>query len=84
MYKTSVNGAYFIYNKLLSLFQSLQNILRKFQSIAYDKNNHITTKKCKSILRNVLTDLEFLSHLKESVFNNKSIKQINYELRLVI
>jgi len=84
MYKTSVNGAYFIYNKLLNLFQSVKNILRICQSIAYDLNNHITTKKCKSILRNLLSELEFLSHLKESVFNNKSIKEINYELRLVI
>jgi len=84
MYKTSVNGAYFIYNKLINLSSSLKKMLRLLQSIAFELNNHITTKKCKSILRNVMVEYEFLSHLKESVFNNKSIKEINYELRLVI
>lgn len=83
MYKTTSNGAYFIYSKLLNLFQEVKNLNRNITAIAFEKRQYTIQKKCSVNTRQLLSELEFLLELKDNLFNNKQIKKINYEFALI-
>lgn len=82
LYKSSSNGAYFIYHKLINVLTDLKTFNQILYQISDNKRQYSLSKVLKTNVRQLLTELEYLTEL--NLFNNKQIKNKSYEMLSIV